>query len=295
MVRKATGKDILMSAAALTAPAPAPTSTTASNADYRRDGVVIAPTGLPAPLVSDLRAHLARMIDGLAPGQRPEGLVEPHMRAADWQFWLEVCRHPQVLAAVSAAMGTDELLLVMSHLIVKPPRDGLAVAWHQDITYWPTVHGTEVSTVWLAIDDVDVGNACMHVIPRSHAERDRLEKIATDGTDLLKVRVHVTPEQEHDARPIELRAGEFSIHDSFAIHGSTVNTSERRRAGYTMRYADATRVQVDHAKHWVPIYYVAGDGRSLAPGMIDLSPGRPLPATPDARKAMEVPPPPLPQ
>ena len=282
-----------MSAATLTAPAIA--STTVSNEDYRRDGVVVAPTGLPAPLLAEMRTRLATMIDGLESWKRPEGLVEPHLYGADWRFWLEVCRHPQVVAEVAAAMGTDELLLVMSHLIVKRPRDGLAVAWHQDITYWPHVHGTEVSTVWLAIDDVDVGNACMHVIPRSHSERARLEKIATDGSDLLKVRVAVTPEQERDARPIELRAGQFSIHDSFAIHGSTVNTSDRRRAGYTMRYADATKVRVDIAAHWVPVYYVAGDGRSLTPGMFDLRPGCALPAVPDPRKAMEVPPLPLPQ
>lgn len=253
---------------------------------YRADGFTIVRDGLPAATVAAMRTHLDGLIAALAPGERPEGLVEPQVNAPDWRFWLELCREPAVLARVAEAMGTDELLLVMSHLIVKPPRDGLAVAWHQDITYWPTVHGTEVCTVWLAVDDVDIGNACMHVIPRTHADRERMEKIATDGTDLLKVRVHMTPEQEASAMPVELRAGQFSIHDSFAVHGSAVNTSDRRRAGYTMRYADATRVRVDLDQHWVPVCYVHGDGRSLTPGMVDLRPGMPLPAVPDARKAM---------
>jgi len=162
---------------------------------YRDDGLAIMREGLPAALIGDVRRHLDGLLATLTPGQRPEELIEPHARAADWRFWLELCRHPVVLAAVARAMGTSELLLIMSHLIVKPAQDGKAVAWHQDITYWPSVHGTEVGTVWLAIDDVDPGNGCMQVIPRSHAERERMQKIETDGRDLLKVRVAVTPEQ----------------------------------------------------------------------------------------------------
>ena len=137
---------------------------------YRDDGLAIMREGLPAALIGDVRRHLDGLLATLTPGQRPEELIEPHARAADWRFWLELCRHPVVLAAVARAMGTSELLLIMSHLIVKPAQDGKAVAWHQDITYWPSVHGTEVGTVWLAIDDVDPGNGCMQVIPRSHAD-----------------------------------------------------------------------------------------------------------------------------
>lgn len=248
--------------------------------DYRREGFAIRPEVLPAPLVAELRTHLDGLMANLTEGQRPEDLVEPHVKAADWRFWLEICRHPLILAEVAEAMGANELLLIMSHLIVKPPFDGKRVAWHQDITYWSSVQGTDVSTVWLAIDDVDPGNACMHVIPQTHADRERMEKLATDGTDLLKVRVRVTPEQESSAVPCTLHAGGLSIHDSFAIHGSAANTSPRRRAGYTMRYADARTTTVDTAQHWVPVYYVHGDGAGLRPGMIDLRPGKPLPATP---------------
>ena len=246
---------------------------------YREAGYTIVRDGLDAATVAAIRPRLDTMIANLPAGQRAEWLVEPHVNAPDWQFWLELSRNPAVIEKVAEAMGADELMLVMSHLIVKPPRDGLAIHWHQDITYWPSVHGSEVATAWLAIDDVDVGNACMHVLPSTHSERARMEKIATDGTDLLKVRVAVTPEQEASAVPCELRAGQFSLHDSFVIHGSTVNTSDRRRAGFTMRYADARRVTVDVDNHHVPVYYVRGDGSSLKPGIIDLRPGKALPAT----------------
>ena len=63
---------------------------------------------------------------------RPEYLTEPHPKHS---FWLELCRHPRVLDVVESVLGPD-LILIMSHLIVKRAGDGLPVAWHQDNTYW---------------------------------------------------------------------------------------------------------------------------------------------------------------
>ncbi len=246
---------------------------------YRRDGYTIVRDALPSAAIAAARDQLDALIGGLAPDARPEHLVEPHVRATDWRFWLELCRHPAVLDRVGECLGADELVLLMSHLIVKPAHDGLAVAWHQDNTYWSSVDGTDVITVWLALDDVDLGNACMRVIPRSQLGFPALEKLPTDGKDLLNVRVEVDAAQEASAVPIELARGEFSLHDSFAIHGSDANRSDRRRAGYTMRYANAATVRVALALHWTPVYYMRGDGRSLRAGMRDLRPGRALPAT----------------
>jgi hypothetical protein len=55
---------------------------------------------------------------------RPEYLTEPHPKHT---FWLELCRHPRILDAVEEVLGPD-LILIMSHLIVKRAEDGLAVA-----------------------------------------------------------------------------------------------------------------------------------------------------------------------
>jgi hypothetical protein len=44
--------------------------------------------------------------------------------------------------------------------------------------------------------------------------------------------------------PIELKAGEFSIHDDTLVHGSPANPSARRRAGLTIRYSP-TKVRND--------------------------------------------------
>ncbi|MDA7914785.1 phytanoyl-CoA dioxygenase family protein [bacterium] len=202
---------------------------------------------------------------------RPEFLVEPHTQEGG-EPWLELCRHPRVLDAVEAILGPD-LILIMSHLIVKRPSDGLPVAWHQDNTYWHSVQGTDVCTVWLAIDDADVDNGCMNVIPSTQANHPDLEKISTGGEDLLGTTVAVSQLQAGQAVPIELKAGALSIHDSFIIHGSEANRSGRRRAGYTMRYANASTVAVDMDEHWVDVFRVRGNPQA-AERYTDIRPER---------------------
>lgn len=202
---------------------------------------------------------------------RPEYLTEPHPKHT---FWLELCRHPRILDAVEEVLGPD-LILIMSHLIVKRAEDGLAVAWHQDNTYWHSVQGTDVTTVWLAIDDTDRANGCMQVIPCSHEGYPELDKVSTGGDDLLGLSVEVTPEMESAAVCLEMNAGSLSVHDSFVLHGSEANTSGRRRAAYTMRYANTKTVQVDTTGHWVPIYVVRGELSN--PNYMDIRPGQQLP------------------
>ena len=235
--------------------------------------------------IAKLRLSLDRMIEELPENRRLESLVEPHIHAPDWKTWLELARDKRLLANTAEALGCGELLLLSTHLIVKPPRDGLALCWHQDNTYWAGVNGVDVCTVWLAIDDSDLANGCMKVIPRTQDGHPELEMLPTDGTDLLGVRVEVTPAMESTAVAIELEAGDLSIHDSFIIHGSERNGSDRRRAGFTLRYANAATVKVDLEQHGKPVYYVGGSGDSLAEGQRDISAGRPLPEDPGVHRS----------
>lgn len=260
----------------------------AANVDpkaYPTEGYCIFGDGLETDAVERYRASLDAMIAARPPGQRLEALVEPHVRASDWQNWLELCRHPRLVEAVQATIEASELVLLSTHLLVKPPHDGLAVAWHQDNTYWDSIDGTDVVTVWIALDDVDLENACMQVIPQTHQGFEELEMLSTDGKDLLGVRVELRDNLERSAVPIELRAGQFSIHDSFVIHGSGANTSSRRRAGCTLRYANAATVTVDLSKHTKPVYYVSGDGSHLHDGVRDIRAGKTLPSEPGEHRS----------
>jgi ectoine hydroxylase-related dioxygenase (phytanoyl-CoA dioxygenase family) len=256
-----------------TAPAPLPftPSLNADPARFATEGYCITPGVLGRGELAATDAALARL---MAKSEvRPEHLVEPHAGADP--FWLELCRHPKILAAVQAVLGPD-LVLLMSHLIVKPAHDGKSVPWHQDEPTWPAVRGADIVTVWLAIDDADRDNGCMRVIPRTQDGHRAMPMVHNDADNsLFDFRVEVTPEIVAHQVPVELAAGSLSIHDGHILHGSEANTSPRRRAAYTMRYGRTGTTRIDTAKHWVPIWVVSGD--LPAHGEFrDLRPGRPL-------------------
>ena len=193
---------------------------------------------------------------------------EPHTREV---FWLEVCSHPRLLDAVEAVLGPN-LILVFSSMFIKMPRDGMSVAWHQDNNYWPSVHGTDVVTVWLALDDADVENAAMSVIPGSHQGHREMETVLSGETEMLRKKVPVTPEMEAGAVMLEMKAGSVSMHDSYILHGSQANDSGRRRAGYTIRYCSTDTAWVDMEEHPIPVFLVRGDRGVRGERYTDLRP-----------------------
>ncbi len=206
---------------------------------------------------------------------RPEWLTEPHTSDP---YWLEFCRRPALLDAVESIIGPN-LMIVMSSLLVKPRGDGMAVRWHQDNPFWYSLEGTDLVSLWLAIDDADASNGAMSVVPESHAGFRAMARSETDGSDLLGLAVDMSEAMEARAVCLEMTAGSMSIHDSFLVHGSEMNTSGRRRGAYTIRYANPLTLKIDFDRHWVPVFLVRGEGGPDFDRLVDIRPGKPLPVS----------------
>jgi non-haem Fe2+, alpha-ketoglutarate-dependent halogenase len=94
-------------------------------------------------------------------------------------------------------------------------------------------------TVWLAIDDADVENACMRYIPGSHHQGHLTYHLTEETADaVLNQKVENAEEFGHPV-DVELKAGEVSCHSDLLLHGSEANRSNRRRCGLTLRYCAA--------------------------------------------------------
>lgn len=144
----------------------------------------------------------------------------------------DMVMHPQVLDLVEDLVGPD-FVCWGTHFFCKIPHDPKAVPWHQDASYWPFTPARTV-TVWLAIDDADLENACMRFIPGTH----RVGHLAwkkTRNPAVLDQEIEDV-EKYGFAVPIELKAGEIELHADMLAHGSPPNPSDRRRCGLTMRY-----------------------------------------------------------
>ena len=154
----------------------------------------------------------------------------------------DLLTHPRIVDPVADLLGPD-VVAWGSHFFCKLPHDGRRVAWHQDASYWP-LSPSKTVTVWLAIDDADLENACMRFLAGSHHFGHlTYHRSSPDEHNVLDQTV---PDAEQYGRPVdvELRAGEVSIHSDLLLHGSEANQSDRRRCGLTLRYC-AAEVRAD--------------------------------------------------
>ena len=129
-----------------------------------------------------------------------------------------------------------------SQLTFKLRGNSTPFPWHQDNGYGHLDPYTTITTL-TALDDADLDNGCLWIIPGSHKQG--------------QINVALTPEQkksgkeiaveadESKAVPVPMRAGESLIFTCWTLHKSEGNRSlDRDRRILFLRYADADAVEV---------------------------------------------------
>ena len=154
----------------------------------------------------------------------------------------DLCRTPVILDYVEDLLGPNFFHWGAS-FFCKYPGDMTQVPWHQDAQYWP-LHPHHAVTVWLAFFDTDETNGAMHVVKGSHREGELAHKDVDSEHYVLAKQVVDSAINPQCIVSLNLRAGEISLHNDAIIHGSPANTSDRMRAGLTMRYS-STDVNCD--------------------------------------------------
>ncbi len=149
----------------------------------------------------------------------------------------DILTNPRIVALVKDILGED-VVGWGTHFFCKMPRDGKAVAWHQDASYWP-LSPSKAVTVWLAIDDADPENANMRFIAGSHHVGHLTFRPSDPSEHNVLNQTIENAEQYGPIADDELKAGECSLHSDLLLHGSEANASDRRRCGLTIRYAAA--------------------------------------------------------
>ncbi len=200
--------------------------------DWNETGYLAPLDGLDAAEAADYRQYFDRLLaDALAAGNDSYSISSAHLKHG--RVW-DLLRHPVIVGTVSDLLGRD-VVGWGAHFFCKLPGDGKRVDWHQDCSYWPLTP-TKSVTVWLAIDDADLGNGCMEVVAGSHTFGlvEFTESDAASGNVLNQTVKE--PEKYGKVLATPLQAGQFSIHSDLLLHGSAPNLSDRRRCGLTLRY-----------------------------------------------------------
>lgn len=207
---------------------------------FNRDGYLS-----PIPLfgqaeIADIRNYFDGLLaQTLAAGGDSYSISTAHLR---YGRIYDLLTDTRIVSYIKDLLG-ENVIGWGTHFFCKMPGDGKGVSWHQDASFWPLTHSKTV-TVWLAIDDANVENACMQFIPGSHWFGHLTYTLCED--DQSNVLTQTVAGMDQLPAPVhnELRAGEISIHSDLLVHGSEANMSSKRRCGLTLRYCPAD-VQAD--------------------------------------------------
>jgi non-haem Fe2+, alpha-ketoglutarate-dependent halogenase len=199
---------------------------------FNRDGYVRGIRIFSDGEILDIRRYFDRLLEQvLAAGGDSYSISTAHLK---YGRVYDLLTDSRIVACMKDLLGED-VIGWGSHFFCKMPRDGKSVAWHQDASYWP-LSPSKTVTVWLAIDDADVENACMRFIAGSHHAGHLTYRPSEDAEGNVLDQTVENAEQYGPAVDDELKAGEISIHSDLLLHGSEANNSGRRRCGLTLRY-----------------------------------------------------------
>jgi ectoine hydroxylase-related dioxygenase (phytanoyl-CoA dioxygenase family) len=122
------------------------------------------------------------------------------------------------------------------------------VLWHQDGKYFflePHLH----VTAWVALSDATLESGCVHVLPGSHKWGDFEHQDDTGEWNMIKRGQGIMNRFDDETGvPMELKAGEMSLHHTDLIHCSRGNNSDDRRIGLGISYIPALVRQLGEPK-----------------------------------------------
>jgi non-haem Fe2+, alpha-ketoglutarate-dependent halogenase len=214
--------------------------TEAQKVSYHENGYLIGLPAIYTPAeMQGLNADLPQLLALLEGDETAKDIREWHETST---YLYDIVMNPKIHDLVEGILGLN-FYCWASSFFIKEPFSTSTVGWHQDAYYWP-MHPHNSVTVWLAFDDVDEVNGGMKLIPGSQKHGLIQHQRSTETNSIITLELQTGSFREDQAIQFKLKAGEASLHDDRAVHGSPANPSSHRRAGLTIRYS-GTNVKND--------------------------------------------------
>lgn len=161
------------------------------------------------------------------------------------EIW-DVVSFPMISAIAARLARTDEIRLFADALMCKFPATNQSngvFGWHTDKAYWPSCTSNDMLTAWIPFQDVTLDMGPMYVMENSHRWEwtDEVKAFCAAGNqDLEQLEQYCIREQlPYRKVPMTLKKGQISFHNCNTFHGSSVNTSSKRRMTLTIHFQDA--------------------------------------------------------
>jgi hypothetical protein len=202
-------------------------------AAFESDGYFTVHDLFSADECDAITAHVEQAAFELALGEADDGplsyrpmmhLASPALTAvATDRRWADV---------VLPLLGTGDARLYWEQAVSKPPQARTELPWHQDNGYTPLVP-EEYVTCWLALDDAELENGCLWVIPGSHRHGTVAHH---NGAGPFRVG-HDGPDADGVAVPVA--RGSVLVFSSLLMHRSGPNVTDRPRRAWILQYCSA--------------------------------------------------------
>ncbi|HEX3465398.1 MAG TPA: phytanoyl-CoA dioxygenase family protein [Candidatus Elarobacter sp.] len=217
---------------------------------YRRNGYLVVPNVLDEAEIASLRAASDEMVERsrhltendedyeFEPGHSATSVRVRRLRRpfkSDRRF-RDISRSDKIMDIVAKLIGPEIRLSHPSGKVnMKGAEGGAAVEWHQDWTGYPHTN-EDLLTVGVPLDDVEMENGPLLVIPGSHKG-----PVYSHHTDDGKYVAGINPERcdidFSKAVPLTTKSGGITLHHVRLVHGSAANTSTRQRRLFLIQCA----------------------------------------------------------
>ncbi|WP_344834586.1 phytanoyl-CoA dioxygenase family protein [Actinocorallia longicatena] len=133
--------------------------------------------------------------------------------------------------------GVAEVRVQVTNLLVKEPDGGHGpTVFHQDFPWMP-MDRSAMLTFWLALADVPAAMGSLRFRTGSHRHGLLGRSFVRDGDDQPSQHPWLTDLPLSD--PLDLAAGDATVHHALTVHGSGENRRDTRRLSFTATYFDA--------------------------------------------------------
>jgi len=144
-----------------------------------------------------------------------------------------LARKPALVDLVESLIGRG-VSVVFSQVFFKPPRGGGPKPVHQDNFYFGPSDPDAIVTAWVALDDADLENGCMHFGEGTH-KAPPVPHVAPLGEPFnLLIPEEVASTVQMTPAPVP--KGGVSFHHGNIFHQSADNNSDRWRRAVAMHY-----------------------------------------------------------
>jgi phytanoyl-CoA hydroxylase len=214
---------------------------------YREQGYIFVPDVLTAEEVATLRAVTDRVVSqaggvsennavyDLESTHRPDAprvrrIKEPHKVDP---FYKQLAFHKKIASIIGPLLGPSGVRYQTGKLNMKSAEYGAPVEWHQDWAFYPHTND-DLLAIGILLDDCAMENGPLMVVPGSH--KGPIFDHHANGYFCGAIDPTTCPVDFSKAAALTGKAGGMTVHHVRAVHGSSLNTSNRQRRLLLFQY-----------------------------------------------------------